>query len=177
MNVLIIPLSREGSVDIRIQRIAKHLESLTNEKTAQRILKACDTDVGLPSTPKKRERYIGCLINRLDEELTEKKRKEVMERCGRECIRKTTIERAINLRKKSKDINEFIDELNQNHIGGGKLRMSKGVIHGYYERCYCGAVSKSKHPISLTYCNCSAGWYRELFEKTMQKPVKVEVED
>jgi len=44
-----------------------------------------------------------------------------------------------------------------------------------YERCYCGSVSQTKEPFSATYCYCSCGWYRQLFETLLERPVEVEL--
>ncbi len=161
-------------MDARIARITKHLKKLSPEGTARRIVKSCRKEIGLPSTQGRSLLYIRCLMGKMDEELDEKTRKQIMESCGRQCISKSTIDKAKRLKARSRSLDEFLDLLNRNHIGGGRLETKGQVISGGYDRCYCGAVSRSKQPISLTYCSCSAGWYRELFERTLEKPVEVE---
>jgi predicted hydrocarbon binding protein len=36
-------------------------------------------------------------------------------------------------------------------------------------------VSKTGEPFSATYCHCSCGWYRQLFETLLNGPVEVEL--
>lgn len=99
----------------------------------------------------------------------------VMQMCGIECIGSTAIETARKLYKESKDIGDFLTKLNAQHIGGGNLRLDGNSILGGYDRCYCGSVSKTKSQIPLTYCFCSTGWYKKLFEEVLAKPVQVEL--
>jgi hypothetical protein len=44
-----------------------------------------------------------------------------------------------------------------------------------YPTCYCPLASEIKEALSPTYCNCSAGWLKEMYETVTVKPVKVEV--
>ena len=42
--------------------------------------------------------------------------------------------------------------------------------------CYCGRVKQTKEPFPTdTYCHCSTGWYKSLFEAAFDKPVKVKL--
>jgi predicted ArsR family transcriptional regulator len=36
-------------------------------------------------------------------------------------------------------------------------------------------VSKARKPVPATYCRCSCGWYGELFEAVLGRPVEVEL--
>jgi predicted hydrocarbon binding protein len=46
-----------------------------------------------------------------------------------------------------------------------------------YPKCYCSQVNKlSKEELSGTYCNCSRGWAKALFEEATGKPVEVTLE-
>ena len=52
----------------------------------------------------------------------------------------------------------------------------KSTIQGGYDRCYCGMVSKTRMPFpDLTYCHCSTGWYKQLFETALKKSVRVKI--
>jgi len=72
-------------------------------------------------------------------------------------------------------MNDFIIKLNEQHIGGGRLHLQDNVIQAGYDRCYCGSVSAGKERMPLTYCYCSTGWYKRLFEEVLSRPLQVEI--
>jgi predicted hydrocarbon binding protein len=108
--------------------------------------------------------------------LEEEVRRRVMEECGRQCIGRSTLARARKLAAEASDLDDLLARFNQAHLGGD-LRREGDIIRGSYTRCYCGSVSKTKEPISPTYCHCSCGWYKQLFETTPERPVEVELVD
>jgi predicted hydrocarbon binding protein len=122
-------------------------------------------------------RWIEGLMGDLAVEIGADEAKAVMEACGQQCIGQSVLDKARLLKQEASDLDEFLEKLNHAHIGGGKLQREGSVIYASYERCYCGSVSKTRQPISSTYCQCSCGWYKKLFEATLEKPVKVELLD
>ena len=42
-------------------------------------------------------------------------------------------------------------------------------------RGFCPLVAELKEPLSVSYCFCSAGWLREVYETVSGKPVTVEI--
>jgi hypothetical protein len=111
----------------------------------------------------------------LDREVDQETRRMVMEACGRRCMSATTIKKARSLQQEARDLDGLLDRLNQAHIGGGYLEREGTVIRAAYDRCYCGSVSKTREPFSATYCHCSCGWYRQLFETLLDRQVEVEL--
>jgi len=50
-------------------------------------------------------------------------------------------------------------------------------VYIIYPRCYCSQVNKiPKGKLSGTYCNCSRGWAKALFEGALGRPVEVLME-
>jgi hypothetical protein len=41
--------------------------------------------------------------------------------------------------------------------------------------CHCGLVKRSKEEISPTFCCCSGGWVKQLWEGILEQPVEVEL--
>ena len=111
----------------------------------------------------------------LDREVDEEARRAIMEACGRTCISGRTLAEAGRLQREANDLDDLLHGLNEVHIGGGQLRCEGEVIRAVYESCYCGSVSHTREPLSATYCRCSCGWYRELFETLLKRPVEVEL--
>jgi predicted hydrocarbon binding protein len=165
----------EQTMPFRLDRLLNSVELLIDEKVAKKIEKECADAAKKATTASKKAELIACLMEKLDKNVTKNFAQKTMESCGRKCIAKSTIKRALKLYQQSKDLEDFLSKLNQTGIGGGHLKRKGTQITARYIQCYCGWVSGSEGPIPMTYCFCSAGWYKELFEKTLGKPVEVTI--
>jgi predicted ArsR family transcriptional regulator len=124
---------------------------------------------------KRMEKWITCLIAALDENVDEETRAKVLEPCGRQCQSQNFIQKARNIYKKSKNLNEFIDKFGKVYKN---LKKEGNNIYIIYPKCYCSFVNKiSSGKLSATYCNCSRGWAKALFEGALERPVEVIMEE
>jgi len=114
------------------------------------------------------------LMEGLDAQIDEKTRAEVLEKCGRACIPRSFIAKAKACKKDAKDTDEFLDKLEQvwKH-----LHRDGDNIYVIYEKCYCPIVKKDSEKLPRTFCNCSRGWVKELFESVLEKAMEVELEE
>jgi predicted hydrocarbon binding protein len=152
------------------ENLAGHVDDATGEALAQ----ACAAYAAL-TTPQQRARCIKEMIDLLDREIDEPTRRAIMLACGRRCIGASTLAKARKLAQAMPNLDGLLAQLNQAHIGGGHLHRDGEVICAAYDRCYCGSVNKTKEPFSATYCHCSCGWYEQLFETLLGRPVEVEL--
>ena len=121
--------------------------------------------------PSRNEKWITSLIDGLDKHFDEETRARVLEQCGRQCQSQNFINKAKGIYQKSKDINDFLDKLGQVYK---HLHREGDKIYIIYPRCYCSQVNKiPKGKLSWTYCNCSRGWAKALFEGALGRPVEV----
>ena len=118
-------------------------------------------------------KWIKTLMEGLDAQIDEKTRAEVLEKCGRACIPRSFIAKAKACKKGAKDTDEFLDNLGKvwKH-----LHRDGDNLYIVYEKCYCPLVKAYKGELSPSFCNCSRGWIKELFESALDKPVRVELE-
>jgi hypothetical protein len=59
-------------------------------------------------------------------------------------------------------------------LGGWLTLKNKKTILGGYDWCYCGRLKHRKKPFPTdTYCHCSTGWYKSLFEAAFDRSVEV----
>ena len=144
------------------------------DATAETLARAC-ADYATLTTPLQRARCIKSMMDALDQAVDEPTRQAIMQVCGRQCISASTLKKARKLAKAAPDLDDLLVQLNQAGLGGGHLYREGDVIHGTYTRCYCGSVNHTKEPFSPTYCQCSCGWYRQLFETLLERPVAVEL--
>jgi len=118
--------------------------------------------------------WISNLIKNMDEGLNEKEKREVLENTGRKCITTSMIKKAKKLFSESQNLEEFLKEYTKIN---SHFQEVKGEYFMVYPHCYCSFVNK--HPnlseLSPTYCYCSVGWVKELFEKATDIEVKVDL--
>jgi len=129
-------------------------------------------ELPLKSSPTKQAKYVKSILNEIENNIAENIVEKVMKHCGHLCISNGTIEEAKKLFERTKNVEEFLDLMNEKHIGGGGLHMDSGNIIGIYNKCYCG-MAKNLEDMPASYCNCSAGWFEKLFSSVFNKTVKV----
>jgi len=121
------------------------------------------------------ERWITCLIAGLDENVEKERIVKVLEQCGRQCQSESFINKTRNIYQKSKNTDEFLDKLGKVYK---HLHREGDNVHIIYPKCFCSFINKiSPGKLSATYCNCSRGWAKALFEGAMGKPVDVIMEE
>ena len=120
------------------------------------------------------EKWITTLMNGLEKNVDEKTLAEILEQCGRQCQSQSFIKKAKGLYEKSKNIDDFLEKLGRAHK---HLHREGEEVYIVYPRCYCSQVNKiPKGKLSGTYCNCSRGWAKALFEGALGRPVEVIME-
>ena len=118
-------------------------------------------------------KWIRALTESLDTQLDEKTKEKILENCGRNCIPSSFIEKAKALKKNAKDTDDFLDKLGKKWK---HLQRNGNNVYVVYEKCYCPLVKDYPEKLSPTFCNCSKGWIKELFESVLEKPITVELE-
>ena len=117
------------------------------------------------------QKWIANLIDGLDRNVDEKTMAKILEQCGRQCQSESFVKKAKNIYEKSKNTDDFLEKLGR---VCKQLRLDGGKVYLIYPRCYCTQVNKiPKGKLSRTYCNCSRGWVKALFEGATGKSVEV----
>jgi hypothetical protein len=155
-----------------VKTFQTNAESWLDGPARDELVRACETYPSL-TTGRQKARCIRGMMDVLDRSLDEATRQRIMEACGRCCIPASTLKKACRLRQQAQGLDDLLARLNAAHIGGGHLQRNGNVILATYDRCYCGSVSAARPPFSATYCQCSCGWYRQLFETLLERPVEV----
>jgi len=120
---------------------------------------------------KRMEKWITCLIAGLDKHIDEETRAKVLEQCGRQCQSQSFIKKARGIYQKSKNVTNFLDKFGQVYK---HLHREGDKVYIIYPKCYCSYVKEiPQGKLSATYCNCSRGWAKALFEGALGKPVEV----
>jgi len=124
---------------------------------------------------KRMEQWITCLMDGLDKHVDEETKAMILEQCGRQCQSQSFIEKARRIYKKSQNMEEFLNAFSEVYKN---LQVEGNNVYIVYPRCYCSFVNKiPSGTLSATYCNCSRGWAKELFEKVLGRSVEVVMEE
>jgi predicted ArsR family transcriptional regulator len=120
------------------------------------------------------ETWLTTLVAGLDEHVDKKTIEKILEQCGRQCQSQSFIEKARAIYQRSKNLSEFLDGLGRVYK---HLHVEGDRVYIVYPKCYCSQVNKiPKGKLSATYCNCSRGWAKALFEGASGRPVEVIME-
>jgi len=159
----------------RIGRITKIMISKTGVSVTRKVMGGAEIfkKLDYPS----RADYVRETVQRMKRILGTAETKDIFVSCGMMCCGTNSRKLAKQLMQKSKSLKDFISKLNEKHLGGGRLKLKdENTIIGGYDRCYCGMVSKTRKKFpDLTYCQCGVGWYKQLFETALGRPVQVKI--
>lgn len=156
----------------KVERILESIKTNIGTDFYNNIIADCGVP-DMKATPGKQAKYVKKILDRINETHGEEAAEKVMKPCGYQCISASAIETAKKLYEKSSSIDNFLQLLNERHIGGGQLHIRDGKIIGVYNTCYCGLAKQAKD-LSPVYCYCSTGWFEKLFSSVLGDSVKVE---
>jgi nitrogenase molybdenum-iron protein alpha/beta subunit len=123
---------------------------------------------------KRTERWISTLMSGLEQNVDEETCAKILEQCGRQCQNPASINKAKRIYAETGDMRRFLEKLSKEHR---HLHLEGDKVYLVYPKCYCSRVSKMpKGELSKTYCLCSLGWAKALFEGALGRPVEVRLE-
>jgi predicted hydrocarbon binding protein len=129
------------------------------------------------------ERWLIGMVEGLDEHFDEGKRTKLMHTCGRACFNtpwhQAEFKRWKKLHEQSENLEDFLIKLER--ANPDWFRREGNVIHAtfkFLDGCVCPIVKKIPHDVlSGTWCLCSAGLHKALFEETLERTVEVVLEE
>jgi len=108
----------------------------------------------------------------LDEETTQ----GIMERCGEACAETGDLGLARKIAEETGDIDQIIARANDEIAWCGRWTREGGTITAVCSTCGCPLVRRGIVELSGTFCLCSRGWVKAVFEALLKRPVRVELE-
>jgi hypothetical protein len=129
------------------------------------------------------ERWLIDMMKGLDEHVDEETRIKLMYLCGRACFNtpwhQAEFKRWKELHEQSKDLGDFLDKLEK--ANPNWFKREGRIMHATFEfldGCVCPIVKKIPHDaLSGTWCLCSVGLHKALFEETLGRDVEVVLEE
>ena len=122
-------------------------------------------------------RWVAALLSGLDGEVEDNIKPQVMEYCGRACaVHHGDIDTVKAIRSKVKDVDELLHRLNQQEgLWCGKWVRDGDTICSICQQCGCRLVRAGLVKPSPTFCQCSRGWVKAVFETALGRPVNVKL--
>lgn len=117
------------------------------------------------------QRWVRDLVESMDEHLDQDTKVRLMESCGRACARAQAVTAA---RACEGDLEQLLSTLGR-WIGSENVQKDGDAVHVVYQRCFCPLMGDEAIEVPGTYCLCSRGWLKEMFETVVARPVEVEL--
>lgn len=157
------------------------------EDLEERMVKGSETPAW--SKAEKGENWIKDLMDNMDDILDEEEKSQLMQACGRSCYN-----RAFGVASRGKATPAEADVFLKRLEGGG-YKVTRGnnkttvifnwgrdhqnpwgliMSDGY---CMCPLVEKDSVKLSPTFCKCSTGYVKEMFERSTGRTANVELLD
>jgi predicted hydrocarbon binding protein len=166
-----------------IRALEEIIDCFAGETIRKEVMEGSDEMTEQMDGSKEIADWVKGAMDRLDELVDEEIKIRIMENCGYKCseMNSEAVEEAKARRKKYKSLDEFLEAEQRNPMKGTKLVRKGDILYQFYTpkslgmRCYCSLVNASDEKMSLTYCHCSKGFVKKLWEAIIERPVKVEL--
>jgi hypothetical protein len=133
------------------------------ESAAEAARAACEKD------RKFSQEWVVNAVGNMEGKLDEKSEILVLEECGRACARKGAVKTAI---ENKGDLEGFLKVM-RGWIGDRNVIREPDAVTLVFDKCYCPNLSSFEGTVPSSYCNCSRGWMKEMFETVTGKPCDV----
>ena len=112
----------------------------------------------------------------MGESVDEKTREKILEECGKACASyHGHIDKVLNMKKEGKNLDRILKIMNQDEMWCGEWVREGDIISTECKRCECPLILSGILELSPTFCLCSRGFVKYLFEVIMDKPVRIEL--
>jgi effector-binding domain-containing protein len=173
-------------------RLAENLERVLGASVRAEVLQDLDR-ISLASSCDERKAWVNCAMERLDAQTAEEQRFDILSRCAH-IFSASRIERLRAVYERNLNIEEVLQAMEEDPEWYEKPARDGDIIYvtkvprnreGYEEAtdeaerrthyCHCALVRKNPGDVHPAFCYCGAGWYRQIWEGILGKPVPVEI--
>lgn len=173
-------------------RLAKNVGQVLGAGAREKIMQGSDTLFTLESTTADKVKWVSAAVQKLDEIATNDEKVDILSRCAHDFSEK----RIANLRaiyERNKDVDEVLKAMRddplwyEDPVRKGDIiyvtkvpynrkgcEEAKSVAEKKRNYCHCPMIRDHLDEIPSTFCNCGAGWYRQIWEGILGRPVRVE---
>ena len=175
-------------------RLRKNLDRVLNDKEKSKNIMKNEELFRLESSKDEKTQWIKDVLNELDKVANNHQKYEILSHCAHEFSQKR-IDKLREIYVKTGDIDTVLEKIHNDYLWYENPTRKGSVIYttkipynleGYKKaktldekkRKYCHCPLVRDHwdeGISPTFCNCSTGWYRQIWEGVLKTPVRIEI--
>ncbi|MFW9873240.1 MAG: hypothetical protein ACFFG0_09075, partial [Candidatus Thorarchaeota archaeon] len=176
------------------KKLANSLDRVLGEKARRKIMKGREDLFTIKSRNEERTQWIKSVIERIDRVAKEYEKYDILSLCAHNFSQKR-IDNLRSIYKETGNINKIIEEMHKDYAWYEDPVLKDNVIYitkipydpeGFEKAqtleekkakyCHCPLVRNHfNEGISSTFCNCSTGWYRQLWEGILERPVRIKI--
>jgi len=176
------------------KRLEGNLDRVLGEEVRKEVMRDRETLFTIESSNDERAQWIKMMLNRLDGVANDYEKYDILSCCAHDFSKKR-INTLRSIYNKTSDIDEVLKEMHKDYAWYEDPLRKESIIHvtkipynpeGYEKAetleekkknyCHCPIVRNHfNEGISPTFCNCSAGWYRQQWEGILGKPVRIKI--
>ena len=174
------------------QRLSDNLGRVLGASACSDVLLDLDT-ISLGCSRHERKAWVNCAMERLRANTTEVQRFDILSGCAH-IFSPRRIDRVRAIYESTMDIDEVLKAMAEDPEWYEKPTREGDTIHvtkvprnrkGYEEAtddaerrmhyCHCALVRNNPGDVHPDFCYCGSGWYRQIWEGILGKPVRVEI--
>jgi len=184
----------QGILHLWDSRLQKNLNRVLDDKEKSNSIMKYREMFSIETSKAKKSLWIKGVIEELDKETDNYQKYDILSSCAHEFSQKR-IDNLRDIYEKTESVDAVIEEMHKDYLWYENPMRQGGVIYttkipvnldGYknaktleekkHNYCHCSLVRDYwDEGISPTFCNCSAGWYRQIWEGILKKPVRIEI--
>lgn len=175
-------------------RLEKSLDRVLSEDVRTEIMKNREQLFTLESSYEDRIQWLKEMLDRLDKVVSEDQKFDILSCCAHDFSKKR-VDYMKSIYERTEDIDQVIKEMQKDYAWyehpvrkGNIIYVTKVPVNPEeYEKaqtleekkrnyCHCRFINENLDKgISPTFCYCGTGWYRQLWEGILGKPIKVSI--
>jgi effector-binding domain-containing protein len=175
-------------------RLRKNLDRVLGDKEKSKNIMKNEALFRLDSSKDEKTQWVKDVLKELDKVADSNQKYEILSNCAHEFSQKR-IDKLREIYIKTGNIDMVLEKIHDDYLWYENPTRKGNVIYttkipynleGYKNAktldekkrnyCHCSLVRDHwDEGISATFCNCSAGWYRQIWEGILKKPVRIEI--
>lgn len=122
--------------------------------------------------------WIKSVIQLMDQELKKEDMSRILDKCGRGCAHGCgMVDKIREANPNPANIDEVFQTLKRPELFGDRISRGDDCFYTTCEQCFCPYVNDSISETPGSFCECTKGWTKQVFETAFQRPVEVEIEE
>ncbi len=172
--------------------LAENLERVLGAEARKEVMAGSD-QVSAETSMDKRAQWIKSAMDRLDQLAGKEQRYDIVSSCAH-IFPRERIDKLRAIYQQSQDVDKVLQTMcedtfwfeepirkgnvihaTKNPFDSEAFKKAKTEAEKRRAYCHCNMIKNHLDEMNVTFCHCGAGWYRQLWEGILEKPVRIEL--